>query len=214
MTNNYTTSTDAFADLTDDSIYGSSTDTRYATAMEGFIAVASRLIDLEVGRWEGFFYPSTDDVTFIYDGSGCDEQEIDEFVSITSVSVSEQGDLSSSDYTAWTENTDFYVYPYNHTAQGKPITKLIVSSNGTKPGWYSYRKAVKVVGVAGYSASVPSVIANACKVQAIRWFMRAKSAYQDVSGNTEVGTTNYKGATKLDPDVKLMLFPYKLELAR
>ncbi len=208
MANDYTTSTDAFADISEGS-YASSDYTQMAT----FVTAASRLIDLEVGRWEGFFYPTTDDVTRYYDGSGETEQEIDEFTSITSVSVSEQGSLVSTDYTAWT-TTDYFVSPYNYSQLGKPITKLVVDFNGSKPLWYRYRKNVQVVGIAGYSTSVPAAIALACRIQAVRWFMRAKGGYQDVTGTDETGKLFYKGAAQLDGDVKLLLHPFKLELER
>jgi len=209
MANDYTSSTDAFGDISEGS-YSSSDYLQMAT----FVTSASRLIDLEVGRGEGFFYPTTDDVTRYYDGSGSQEQEIDEFASITSVSVAEFGGVESTDYTTW-GSSDYYVAPYNYSQLGKPIDKLIADLlNGSKPGWYSYRKSVKVVGVAGYSASVPAVIAHACRIQSVRWFMRAKGGYQDVSGTDETGRLFYKGEAKLDGDVKLMLHPYKLELER
>lgn len=208
MTNNYTTSTAAFATMPE----GNYVSAEYPI-MDDLIATASRFIDMEVGRDAGFFYPTTDEVTRYYDGSGYDEQDIDEFVSITSVSVSEEGGTSSTDYTAWAA-TDYFVHPYNYSTLGKPITKLIIDENGDKAAWYRYRKSVKVVGVAGYASSTPSIIATACKIQAVRWFMRAKGGWQDVSGNSDFGQLRYKGATELDGDIKLMLHNYKLELDR
>lgn len=210
MANNYSTSTDAFADISE----GSYSSSDYP-AMASFVSVASRLIDAEVGRWDGFFYPTTDDKTDYYDGSGESEQEIDEYVSITSVSVSEQGGLSSSDYTDWTLNTDYLTWPYNAANRGKPINRLaLVSYQGSKGAWYTGQKTVKVVGVPGYSATVHPLVEQACKVQSVRWFMRAKGGWQDVSGNESSGQLHYKGTTQLDPDVKAMLWPLKLELQR
>lgn len=209
MAQDYTSSTDAFADISEGS-YSSSDYLVMAT----FVTVASRLIDMEVGRWAGFFYPSSDDVTRYYDGSGERCQMIDEFVSITSISVSEQGGLASTDYTAWT-TTDYFTEPYNATVDGKPINKLTIDTlNGSQSIWYGYPKAVKVVGVAGYSATVPDLVAQAAKIQSVRWFMRAKGGYQDVQGNDDTGKRYYKGTTELDADVKLMLWAYKLELDR
>ena len=176
--------------------------------MANFVTVASRMIDREVGRWDNFFYPSTDDVTRYYNGSGSETQYIDEFVSITSVSVSEQGGLASTDYTAW-GSSDYITEPYNTT----PIYKLTVDIlNGSKSLFDGYKKAVKVVGIAGYSTTPPDLIAQACKIQAVRWFMRAKGGYQDVSGSEEQGRRYYKGTTELDADVRAMLWGYKLEL--
>lgn len=204
----YTTSTDAFADISE----GSYSSSDYP-AMANFVTVASRMIDREFGRWDSFFYPSTDDVTRYYDGSGERQQYIDEFVSITSVSVSEQGRLESTDYTAWS-SSDYLTEPYNASLNGKPINKLSVNffNSDSKSVWYGYPKAVKVVGIAGYSATPPDLIAQACKVQAMRWFMRAKGGYQDVSGNDDTGKRYYKGTTELDADVRAMLWSFKLEL--
>lgn len=208
MANNYTTSTDAFADISE----GSYNDADFPQ-MATFVATASRLIDLECGRWEGFFYPSTDTTTRYYDGSGDIEQEIDEFASITTVSVAETGGTASTDYTDWT-STDYFTYPYNQANDGKPITKLIIDENGSKPEWYAYRKAVKIVGIAGYSTSIPSPIAHAARIQSVRWFMRAKAGYQDTGGSVDFGQMRFSSKLELDPDVRQLLHPYKLELMR
>ena len=207
MALDYTSSTDAFVEMSE----GNYSSSDYP-AMATMITAASRLIDSEMGRWPGFFYPSTSDETRYYDGSGEEEQRIDEFASITSVSVAEQGGTGSTDYTLWA-TTDYMAWPYNHSENGKPITKLILDFNGSKGGWYGYRKAIKIVGVPGYSATVPSVIAQACKMQAVRWFMRAKQGYQDTGASVEIGGITLKGQTQLDPDVKALLFPLKLELS-
>lgn len=200
MANDYSTSSDAFATMSEAN-YSSSDYPFMATA----ITAASRLIDGEFGRQAGFFAPTTDDVTWYFDGSGTDIQEIGEWVSITSVSVSEQGETASTGYTTWS-STCYLTEPYNET----PITKLVIDSNGDKLAFYDYRKAVKVVGVAGYSSTAPDVIKLACNIQACRWFMRAKQGWRDAGGEEE--TPTYKGFTALDPDVKLLLYPLKLEL--
>lgn len=208
MANNYTTSTDAFADIPEANF--ASTD---FPQMDAFVTTASRLIDGLFGRWEGFFYPSTDDVTKYYNGSGCETQQIDEFASITSVSVAETGGTASTDYTAW-GSSDYFVEPYNYSTEGKPITALTIDINGSKPGWYRYNKSVKVVGIAGYSVAIPAIVATACRIQAVRWFMRAKGGWQDTIGNDEIGRQRYKGAVELDADIRMMLHPLILELER
>jgi len=218
--NDYTSSTDVFADIPEGN-YASSTDftTVYKPAMDNFVTVASRLIDAEMGRWGGFFYPTTDASTdFYYDGSGLEEQEIDEFVSISAVAVAEQGGVSSTCYTAWTENTDYLVWPYNATAKGRPLTKLVIDViDGSKAAWYRYQRAVKVTGVPGYSATPPDIIVQACKLQAVRWFFKAKQGYQEQGASVEFGSMRFTAsstAPKLDPDIKALLWPIKLELER
>ena len=208
MPNIYTTSAKVAEALPDSNYVGS----QYGIITD-LIGTASRQIDFEVGREPGFFYPTTDEVTRYYNGSGYAEQEIDEFVSITAVSVAEEGGTSSTDYTAWAA-TDYIIYPYNYSSQGKPITKLIIDTNGTKAAWYSYLKSVKITGIAGYSLAVPSPIETACRIQVARWFMRAKGGWQDVSGNDDFGRLRFRGMSELDGDIKLLLHPYKLELDR
>lgn len=210
MANNYTTTTDCWDEVPESS-YGSSTDTSYATALNSLITSASRLIDREFGRWDGFFYPTTDSVDWYYDGSGESEQEIDEFVSISAVAVSEGGSLSSSDYTSWTLNTDYLTLPYNASGKGRPINRLALSEyNGTKGAWFSYQKSVKVTGIPGYSSTPPGIVAQACKIQAVRWFMRAKQGWQNTGASESQGSMTF---SELDADIKRLLHPLVLELS-
>ena len=209
MANDYTSSTDAFLEMSEGN-YSSSDYPQMAT----MITAASRLVDLEFGREAGFFYPTTDEVTRYYDGNGEQELQIDEFVSISAVAVSNEGSVSSSDYTTLTA-TDYYFKPYNYSGKGKPINCLVMDTlNGAEFGaWYSYRKGVKVTGIAGYSTTPPAVVEQAVKMQAVRWFMRAKQGYADTGADMNIGGISIKGQTQLDPDVKAILYPLRLELS-
>ena len=181
----------------------------YDAIFSAFITAASRLIDKEVGGWDNYFYPTTDGETRYYDGSGELEQWIDPCVTLTSVSVSEGGGRCSTCYTDWTENTDFYVWPYNYSSINKPIEKLVVDNDsGSKGKWDEVRKGVKVTGIFGFSASPPDVIEQACTIQVMRWFMRSKQSWQDTSASERLGQMLF--TQELDPDVKRLLAPYKL----
>ncbi len=208
MANDYCETSDVIALMPDSGLY-SSTDAAYTSALETLITAASRLIDKEVGRWPGYFYPTTDAETRYFDGSACgDVQDIDELVTLTSVSVAETGGTAAADYTAWTENTDFYTWPYNASANGVPIRELVTDYNGDKNGWYGFRKCVKVVGIFGYALTPPADIAHATKIQATRWFMRAQNAQQDSGVNPSLGAMVY--TQQLDPDVREILRGYQL----
>lgn len=212
MANSYTTLALIAADIPE-SAYGTTSSTDYDTAIEGFIAVASRLVDLELGKFPGFFYPTTDSVTMYYDGSGEHWQDIDEFVSISSVAVSESGGVSSSDYTTYS-SSDYFLEPHNYATLGKPITRIVLDRlNGSQYVFYGYKKSVQVVGIPGYSLTVPEPIAQAVKMQTIRWLQRAKQFYQDVGAQVEIGGLTVKGQQQLDPDIKALLWPYKLEFS-
>lgn len=184
-------------------------DATYDMALGNFITAASRQIDRYVGGWDNYFYPTTDDAVRYFDGNGDEELYVDPLVSLTSVYVSEGGGRASSDYTAWTEDTDFYVTPYNYSALGQPIQSLVIDNDsGNKGSWGRVRKGVKVTGVFGYSATPPEDIKQACKVQTLRWFSRAKQNYQDGGANASLGEMTY--VQELDPDVKMLLSPYRV----
>lgn len=185
------------------------TDTTYHTALIQMITDASRMIDAHVGRWPSFFSPSTSGETRYYDGNADAEMRVDEMVSITSVSVSEQGGVESSDYTAW-GSTDYFGWPYNTTANSEPIRKLIVDVwNGSKSYWHPYRKAVKVTGIFGWTSTPPEIISRACRIQTMRWWMRAKQGYQDAGAIVELGQMTY--VKELDPDIKNILQKWMIE---
>ena len=203
----YATTAELKADVPDSPLFDPA-DESYDVVLGKMITAASRLIDKYVGGFENCFYPSTDTETRYYDGNGEDQIWIDPLLSLTSLAVSESGGRAASDYTTWTLNTDFYTYPYHTT----PYEKLIVDNDaGSKGTFGTTRKGVKIVGVWGYSSTPPADVKQACKIQAMRWFMRAKQGYQDAGVNASLGEMIY--AQELDPDVKMLLAPYRLHNA-
>ena len=203
----YATTAELKADVPDSPLFDPA-DESYDVVLGKMITAASRLIDKYVGGFENCFYPSTDTATRYYDGNGEDALWIDPLLSLTSLAVSESGGRAASDYTTWTLNTDFYTYPYNTT----PYERLLVDNDaGSKGTFGTTRKGVKIVGVWGYSSTPPADVKQACKIQAMRWFMRAKQGYQDAGVNANLGEMIY--AQELDPDVKMLLAPYRLHNA-
>ena len=120
----------------------------------------------------------------------------------------ESGGTAAADYTAWTLDTDYYTWPYNHLDLGVPILRLIADWNGDKDIFPCYRKAIKVVGVFGFSSTPPVDVQQACKIQAVRWFARAKQLYQDAGAAAQTGQLIY--AQSLDPDIKELLRSYQI----
>ena len=203
----YCTTAEVKAELAE--TLGSSTDTTYDTLIGTLITSASRLIDGYVGRWDNYFYPSSDGETRYYDGNNRGTLPVDELVSLTFLGVSELGGVESTDYVEWS-SSDYFTEPYNYTALNLPITKIIADvENGTKAYSPARRKVVKITGIFGRSATIPADVKQACKVQALRYFMRAKNAYQDAGANPSMGQMFY--VKELDPDVKLLLHKYVLE---
>ena len=183
---------------------GLASSTDYDDSITGIVTAASRSIDRLIGVWDDFFYPSTSDGTYYFNGNGDVEIFVDPFVTITSVSISEDGGVSSSDYVALS-SSDWYGYPDNTT----PIMRLDMDYlNGAYSYWPRYRKSIKVVGIRGHSATPPADVKEACIMQSVRWFMRAKQAYQVVGGNPDTGGFTFD---QLDTDIRRILWPYVAE---
>ncbi len=200
----YCSTSDIKADMPDSGL-ASSTDTTYDTTIAGFITAASRLIDKYVGR-EANWFSTTDEETRYFDGSGEVTQDIDEIHTLTSVSISDGGGTSSTSYEVITLDTDYYVWPYQYDQLGIPITRLIMDWNGDEYTWPHFRKAVKVVGQFGYSATPPDDVKMACKIQAMRWFGRSKQMYQDAGASQITGQLVF--IKEIDADVKILLESY------
>jgi hypothetical protein len=201
----YVTVAQVKADMPDSALYNS---VDYDQALEEMVTNASRLIDREVGGWPDYFYASTSETRY-FDGSGEAEQWIDPMTTLTTLQVAESGGRAASDYTTWTINTDFYVWPYNYSAISQPIQMLVVDNDsGSKGVFNRSRKSIKLTGVFGYSATPPEAIRQACKIQCLRWFMRAKQGFQDTSASVAIGELLY--TQELDPDVKRLLASYKI----
>ncbi len=202
----YATTTDVKNQLVE--TLGSSTDESYDVLIASLLTTVSRLIDGYLGVEDNYFSATTD--TRYYDGNGMTEICIDNYVSISELAVAESGGVSSSDYIVWS-STDYFNYPYNASNKGKPYNKIIVDiENGSKEYIPAWSKAVKVTAAFGYSASPPADIKQACIIQTMRMFMRAKSAYQDAGMNAAAGQMFY--VKELDPDIKLLLNKYVMEL--
>jgi len=203
----YVTVAEIKADIPDSPLFDVTDDT-YDTVLGNMVTAASRLIDRYVGGWDNYFYPTTDAQTRYFDGSGEEMQYIDPMVSLTSVAVSESGGRAASDYTTWTVDADFFVMPYNYSSIGMPIMGLVIDNDsGSKGTWGTTRKGVKVTGVFGWSATPPADVEQACKIQAVRFFMRSKQGYQDAAANPSMGEMYYM--KELDPDVKVLLQHYR-----
>ena len=198
----YTTALSVRSMVTDSNM---TTDTSYDAMLGVLITSASRMIDKFVGGWDNYFIADSADTVRYFDGNGDKILYIDPFVSLTKLEVAEGGGVASSDYTQWTENTDFVTVPYNRL----PKKGLAIERLGSKGNFYRFQKGIKVTGKFGYSVSVPDDIANACRIQVLRWFMRGKGAYQDSSASAASGQVMYM--KELDPDMKMLLQPYRTE---
>jgi hypothetical protein len=84
----------------------------------------------------------------------------------------------------------------------------VEETDGTFTSWTADTR-VRVTGVPGISATVPSVIARIAKIQVQRWYKRAQQGWQDAGASIELGQLMY--TQELDPDIKVLLdavFPH------
>jgi hypothetical protein len=140
--------------------------------------------------------------TFVSNGPGCRDFEIDDLVSISTLKTDDAGDGTFE--TTWSAS-DYQLQPVNRPT-GHPYTKIeaigsLTFPARTAPGSRSDR--VEITGVWGW-AVVPAPVHLACLIQASRELKRRLSP-EGVIGPSEFGV---RVGSRLDPDVELMLSEY------
>jgi hypothetical protein len=188
ITNGYATLAEAKARL-------SVSDDADNTALEQIVEAVSRLIDAYCSRC---FYVDSADATRYFTPEYSDRLEADDLVSVTSLTVDEDGDRT---YERTWATTDYDLIPFNAALLGEPYTALELPPTGRYAFPVGRAKSVKIVGKWGYPA-VPVTVREACLLQTARLFKR-KDAIFGVAGPGELG--QMIAITKLDPDVALLL---------
>lgn len=173
-----------------------STDTADDTMLEAVVMGVSRWIDRYTGR--RFFTTSADETRYYTADDAYTLFMPDDLISITTLSVDEDGDRV---YERTWAATDYDLEPYNAVLDGLPYTRIETAPNG-RYGWpVGIARGVKIVGKFGYSAA-PADVKEACLLQCERLFKR-KDAPFGVMGSAEMGQILV--IPKLDPDVALLL---------
>ena len=200
--------------------------------LESIITAASRAIDNFCNRPDGFVADTVASAR-LYAGNGRAIMRIDECVEISLVAVKDSvtddsyTSWAASGWIAFSgdpRDPDFNSLPYDHLmvdANGDEavFTSGWISAYGTKDFYfrspniryrypYNPRNArgqptVQVTAKWGYAATVPQPIAEACGMQAARWFKRYQSSMSDVLASGELGQLMYR--QELDPDVKNLM---------
>lgn len=195
---------------------GGTTDTQYDAQLAALITSASRAIDGYVGVEDDYFHISAKDhgstdgsQTRYFDGTGDYSIRIDDYVDIVSLQVSYGGGVASSDYTT-ISSSDYFMQPYNAQSKRKPYNTIEIDAyNSSVEPFARYKKSVKITAMFGYSLTPPDDVTQACITMVVRYFMRAKSAFQDAGANPTMGQMFY--VRELDPDVKTLLHKYVME---
>lgn len=192
ITNGYTTLATAKARL-------GIADTSDDATIEAVVSAVSRQIDNECNRR---FYAVSE--TRYYTALSSTGVWVDDLLSVTTLVTDDDGDRTYD--TTWAA-TDYDLGPYNAALDGQPYSRIDVAPDGNYTFPVGVARGVKVTGSFGYAATTPAAIAEACLLQTARLFRR-KDAVFGVVGSADMGQTAV--IARIDPDVKMMLAPYRL----
>lgn len=162
------------------------------------VTSVSRAIDDYCGR---FFYSVAG--TTVYTATDYLYVGIDDFSAVTSVKTDENNDGTPEVTLA--ANTDYRLVT-NQTVPGWPYTAVQITSFGTHTLPVLVTQGVQIVGTRGWSQP-PAPIVAATLVQATRLHARRNTPL-GVAGSPEGGIVRL--LSRLDPDVELMLRPYRV----
>lgn len=125
---------------------------------------------------------------------------IDDLMSSTSLVVKSDTD---DDAAYETTITDYRLWPLNAATSSRPWTELVF---GTSASLGYAEGAIEVTALWGWS-SVPATVKNATLIQASRFFKRRESPF-GIAGSPEMGN-EMRLLARVDPDVAVMLMPYR-----
>lgn len=165
------------------------------------IDAASAFIDQYTGR---SFTAETAATKYFYPTSPTVLNLSPDIRTITTVHVDTQGNGGYA--TALTNGTHFLPMPLNPLPDAGIYTSLSILGNSSLS--FGVNQRVRVVGDWGYvvGGQAPAAIQKACLIQAARLFKRREAPF-GILQNTDLGT--FTRMSKLDPDVQMLLTPYK-----
>ena len=195
VVNGYTTA----ADVQNALGLGTAVITPDTAEIEAAIGAVSRTIDDYCGR---FFYSTAGTVLFtatdyLYASLPGD------WSSITSITIDDGNTGTPSVVLSPTLD---YRLDTNKDFTGWPATGIIITTFGSKSLPVNITEGVKVIGQRGWSA-VPPAVAQACALQTVRIHARRATPF-GVAGSPDGGIIRL--LSRLDPDVELMLRPYRV----
>jgi len=199
ITNGYATLNDFKAYLFPSSNYGTAEDPQ----MEAAIESASRIIDAHTNRR---FYSDSTVSARVYYADTPIRCTVDDFSTITGLIIkTDTGDNGTYDQT-WAA-TEYILEPLNAEIGGvssQPYNTVIATIPKLFPTT-GRRPRVQVTAKWGWAA-VPDTVRQACLIQAARLYRRAQTPEGFAAGES-FGAIRV--STKLDPDVQMLLAPYR-----
>ena len=164
------------------------TDTVDDAAIGASVTAASRMVDAYCQRQFG----SATGQVREYAITG-QTVAIEDVTSVTEVAVRPEW---GTELTVLTVGTQYLLEPRNASTRGTPFTRVRLADP------YDGRMVLKVTGTVGWS-SIPELVVEATKIQAIRLFKRPQSPF-GVAGSPDVGS-ELRLLARLDPDVQVLL---------
>ena len=199
ITNGYATLNEFKAYLFPSSNYGTAEDPQ----MEAAIESASRIIDAHTNRR---FYSDSTVSARVYYADTPIRCTVDDFSTITGLIIkTDTGDNGTYDQT-WAA-TEYILEPLNAEIGGvasQPYNSVIATIPKLFPTT-GRRPRVQVTAKWGWAA-VPDTVRQACLIQAARLYRRAQTPEGFAAGES-FGAIRV--STKLDPDVQMLLAPYR-----
>jgi hypothetical protein len=171
------------------------TDSQDDGVLEAVAEAASRAIDNWTGR---VFYATT--ATRYFTAEAGDLLFTDDLLTVTTLKTISANSAGTRTYGDTWAATDYDLEPFNAT----PKTRIRINPGG-RYAFPAEAKGVEIAGSWGYAATAPDAVNEACLLQAARLFKR-KDAPFGVAGTPETGTMQLP---RLDPDVRMLLEPYR-----
>lgn len=165
------------------------------------VTSASRAIDKACNRQFG---SASQTRTYGWSGERVDGRRailIDDVQTTTGLVVKLDAGEDGTFETTLTYQTDFDLWPWNAASDGEPWTHIVFRRSASQLP-VGYPNEMQVAATFGWTA-VPTIVKNACLLQAARFFARRDSQY-GVSGSPETGS-ELRLLERLDPDVAVML---------
>jgi hypothetical protein len=165
------------------------------------VTTASRLIDGRCGRR---FYADTTATARYYTPRSSTFTIVDDISSLTGLIIKSDADVNGTWETTLTVGTDIQVGPSNALARNEPINTFRAIQQYF-PMSTVERETLEVTAKWGWPA-VPDAVAQATALLAARIFKRYDSPL-GVAGFGDMGAITVR---RLDPDVELLIAPFRL----
>jgi len=174
-------------------------DALHDILLDQIVTAVSRLIDGYCGRR---FYAVTE--TNYFTRITPYLVLVEDLLTVTTLKTDADGDRT---YESTWATTDYDLEPYNapRLSPARPYTRIVTAPNGVHT-FPNMRRGIEIAGSWGFSATTPPAVKEACLLQSSRLYLRKDTPF-GVTGSAEMGQAVV--IPKLDPDVKLLLDPFK-----